>query len=61
MQAGFGPLRLSPKTFWAMTPRELAACLSPPGQETARPGRAALAALIAKFPDKEREDPWTTT
>jgi uncharacterized phage protein (TIGR02216 family) len=52
MAFGFGRLRLSPHAFWAMTPRELAAAHR--GMFGARPGapdRAALAALLAAFPD----------
>ena len=50
---GLGLLRLSPRDFWAMTPRELA--LAPRlygGGEAARPpGREAVEALMALFPD----------
>jgi uncharacterized phage protein (TIGR02216 family) len=45
-------LRLSPRDFWAMTPRELAAAvrgLAPPAPSP--PSRAALADLMARYPD----------
>ena len=52
MHAGLGHLRLSPTAFWAMTPRELAAALSPPGRLPADPlDRARLSGLMALFPD----------
>jgi uncharacterized phage protein (TIGR02216 family) len=52
MAAGFGLLRLSPHDFWAMTPREFAAAITPFGvaAKTA-PNRAELAALMARYPD----------
>lgn len=53
MAAGFGLLRLSPRDFWAMTPREFAAAIAPFGAgPKAVPDRAALAALMARYPDK---------
>jgi len=54
MGFGLGTLRLSPRTFWAMTPRELTlaanaltghAATSPPMDAQ------ALAALRARYPD----------
>jgi len=49
---GLGVLRLAPDAFWAMTPRELAAAADGvAGPAPARPGRAELAALMARFPD----------
>jgi uncharacterized phage protein (TIGR02216 family) len=52
MAVGFGLLRLSPKDFWAMTPREFAhaARFLSPGR-SAPPDRAALAELMRRFPD----------
>lgn len=54
MGAGLGLLRLSPRAFWAMTPRELAAALAPlSAAGGARPPqRADLAALMRRFPDR---------
>ncbi|MBB4004211.1 MAG: rcc01693 family protein [Aurantimonas endophytica] len=53
MAAGLGHLRLSPRDFWAMTPRELAAALGPVGAQTLQPPRRdELAALIRQFPDR---------
>jgi uncharacterized phage protein (TIGR02216 family) len=52
MAAGFGLLRLSPRDFWAMTPREFAAAIAPYGvAANTVPNRAELAALMARFPD----------
>lgn len=54
MQAGLGLLRLSPRAFWAATPRELAAALSPFGTVVGEPpARAALVALMRRFPDRD--------
>ncbi|HET6322442.1 MAG TPA: phage tail assembly chaperone [Hyphomicrobium sp.] len=58
MAAGFGLLGLSPTTFWAMTPRELAAGLrgrfgpTPAGP----PSRAELSALLRRYPDKPNRE-----
>ena len=53
MAAGLGLLRLSPATFWSMTPRELAAALrgllGPAAVDA--PPRAAFAQLMTRFPD----------
>ena len=53
MAFGLGAWRLAPRDFWAATPRELAAALDgrrgliePPAD------RAALAALMAAYPDR---------
>jgi len=53
MAFGLGAWRLSPREFWAATPRELFAAsegrrglLAPPAD------RAALAALMAAYPDE---------
>jgi uncharacterized phage protein (TIGR02216 family) len=55
MAFGLGILRLPPRDFWAMTPRELAAAT---GELTRRPApdRAAFDALFAAFPDQTQED-----
>jgi uncharacterized phage protein (TIGR02216 family) len=54
MAAGLGLLRLSPPVFWSMTPKELEAALrgllSPAPSDTPLP-RAALAQMMARFPD----------
>ena len=53
MAVGFGRLRLSSRAFWTMTPRELAAAaegLAGPASEP--PGRAALDALMQRYPDE---------
>lgn len=59
MRLGIGVLRLSPEDFWAMTPVELdraleGAGLAPVGG--AAPGRPALEALMARYPDKGDTD-----
>jgi uncharacterized phage protein (TIGR02216 family) len=52
---GLGVLRLSPEQFWNMTPREFAAALRGLHGDPAAPlDRAALDALIARFPDRGR-------
>lgn len=49
---GLGLLRLSPRAFWAMTPREMAHVLRGLGDEPAGPpDRRALDALMTMFPD----------
>jgi uncharacterized phage protein (TIGR02216 family) len=54
MQFGFGVLRLSPRAFWAMTPRELAmAVIAVRGHATAPIDRGGLDALMQRFPDEE--------
>jgi len=61
MTAGFGLLRLSPASFWAMTPRELGyatgALFPAPGPA---PGRHDVEALMRRFPDEETRT-WTRT
>jgi len=53
MGVGLGLLRLSPKNFWAMTPREFAAaCGLGVSGGSAAPGRDELARLMAEFPDR---------
>lgn len=55
MAAGFGLLRLSPREFWSMTPREFASALGAMATEgTQAPGRADLVALMRLFPDRRR-------
>ena len=56
MTAGLGTLRLSPRDFWSMTPRELDAALRGALGLVAMPSamtRADLRALMAAFPDSE--------
>jgi uncharacterized phage protein (TIGR02216 family) len=53
MALGFGRLRLDSAAFWAMTPRELAAAIEGlTGVWAAPPDRAALDALMRRFPDR---------
>jgi uncharacterized phage protein (TIGR02216 family) len=49
---GLGVLRLSPESFWRMTPRELAHALRARGLGAVAPlTRAALADLMRRYPD----------
>lgn len=50
MRLGLTLLRLPPDAFWAMTPRELAACLTPPASAGAC-SRTGLESLMHRFPD----------
>jgi uncharacterized phage protein (TIGR02216 family) len=54
MRLGLGLLRLSPKEFWAMTPREFACAARAlfPAPDGA-PDRSAFEALMRRFPDRE--------
>ena len=53
MAVGFGRLRLAPRDFWAMTPRELAAAIEGlTGRLTTPLDRAALDGLMQRYPDK---------
>jgi len=51
MAAGFCAMRLSPRAFWEMTPRELAAALGLGTAQPSAPGRVELATLMRRFPD----------
>ncbi|MBL8590880.1 MAG: phage tail assembly chaperone [Methylobacteriaceae bacterium] len=52
MAFGLGVLRLAPRDFWAMTPRELAAAVDGAQGRFEPPAtRAALEALMRAFPD----------
>jgi uncharacterized phage protein (TIGR02216 family) len=54
MQLGLGVLRLSPRDFWAMTPRELEAALSAGVAHAPRPmARPDLERLMQLFPDDQ--------
>ncbi|HWK13125.1 MAG TPA: rcc01693 family protein [Rhizobiaceae bacterium] len=50
---GLGRLRLAPSAFWRCTPREMAALLPRPMRGA--PARAALDALMRRFPDANDE------
>ncbi|MCB1526206.1 MAG: phage tail assembly chaperone [Hyphomicrobiaceae bacterium] len=55
MAAGLGLLRLEPRAFWLMTPRELEAAMTGlfgSAKFDAPPAPRELQALIAKFPDE---------
>lgn len=53
MQVGLGRLGLSPRHFWSMTPRELAAAVAGAFGTLAPPpmSRSILGSLLAQFPD----------
>ncbi len=52
MAAAFGLLRLSPRDFWSMTPREMERAMSVlGGDRRATPARGDLAELMRLFPD----------
>ncbi len=51
MAIGLGVLRLSPESFWRMTPRELAAACNPLEPDTPLK-KSDLCDLIERFPDK---------
>ena len=54
MAFGLGRLRLSPHSFWAMTPRELAAAMRAFAPiAVSRFERNALVTLMQQFPDGE--------
>lgn len=53
MAFGLGRLKLSPRAFWAMTPRELAAAMSVFSAPVSAPERSALAELMNRFPDRK--------
>ena len=60
MHAGLGVLRLSPRDFWATTPRELAAALGAfLPRNSAAPERADLGELMRRFPDGAAGQPPT--
>jgi uncharacterized phage protein (TIGR02216 family) len=52
MAFGLGRLRLAPRDFWSMTPRELAAAMSVFAPSNLAPGRADLAQMMERFPDQ---------
>jgi uncharacterized phage protein (TIGR02216 family) len=55
MHVGLGLLRLSPKDFWAMTPREFAVAAGLSRRASALPPtRADLSRLMREFPDVQR-------
>jgi len=61
MRAGLGLLRLSSRDFWAMTPRELLAATGLDRTGSGALGRADLASLMTRFPDKKEETTWRKT
>lgn len=53
MRFGLGVLRLPPRDFWRMTPRELASAWGAMvGDRGAPLGRAELDGLMERFPDE---------
>jgi len=56
MRFGLGVLRLPPRQFWAMTPRELASAIAGVcGVGPAPLDRGALKALMRRYPDGSGE------
>jgi uncharacterized phage protein (TIGR02216 family) len=54
---GLGILRLSPETFWRMTPRELALAIEArAGRGGERLPRHTLIELMQRYPDGRRTD-----
>ena len=55
MRFGFGTLRLGPREFWGLTPRELASAVAGAGGRNRidPPARAVVDRLMAAFPDEE--------
>jgi uncharacterized phage protein (TIGR02216 family) len=51
MRFGLGVLRLPPRDFWAMSPRELAAAWGAVAGGTVAPSRKDLETLMERFPD----------
>jgi uncharacterized phage protein (TIGR02216 family) len=57
MATGLGLLRLSPKTFWSMTPREFERAASTlPFRASIPPGRDALLEMMETYPDLPTEE-----
>ncbi len=50
MAMGLGQLHLSPRDFWAATPREIAAAFPPPSRSAI--ARRELETLMREFPDR---------
>lgn len=60
MAFGLGVLKLAPRDFWAMTPRELAAALAgalPQARRTAPMQRETFARLMRAHPDASPMSP----
>ena len=53
MGFGFGVLRLSPKEFWEMTPRELGAAVGAMFPTDSKLDRVGFAELMKRYPDGE--------
>ena len=51
MRFGLGVLRLAPRDFWAMTPRELASAWGAVIGDRAALGRDEFNGLMERFPD----------
>ena len=57
MRFGFGVLRLGPREFWGLTPRELASAVEGASRRSRPnpPPRSAIDRLMAAFPDEEHK------
>jgi uncharacterized phage protein (TIGR02216 family) len=51
MGFGFGVLRLSPRQFWSMTPRELACAIDAVTGRAAPLDRGSFTQLMQRYPD----------
>lgn len=51
IRLAFTEWRLTPAAFWALTPRELAACLAPP-RRAAAIDAVIFDRLMRRFPDR---------
>jgi uncharacterized phage protein (TIGR02216 family) len=56
MAIGLGRLRLSPRTFWSMTPREFALAVAVLPRQGDPPDRASLGAMMTAYPDKSSKE-----
>ncbi len=57
MHVGLGMLKLPPRAFWSMTPRELHAAVSLADPEKPL-SRSRLAHLMSAFPDQTQPAPF---
>lgn len=58
MAFGLGVLKLAPRDFWAMTPRELSLALAgalPQSRKSVPMTRSGFDALMQRFPDARRD------
>lgn len=56
MSFALAVLRLSPASFWAMSPRELAVAMGAYSRIGEAPGRSRLESLMRAFPDTGKNE-----